>query len=564
MISNPRPSNTAPTVDLARLHPADLKQLPNDGLRVVVERLVRIQQQDRIENQLRYYKPVTEHSKKIHLSKAHTIGVGGGNGSSKTESALVEIVALSTGIFPDCLYNEFKEKFTGPRQQRVVLESLTTTFHAVILPKLQWWKWTGLPPVGGERGHYGWIPKDCLKDQSWERSWSEKDRLLRFYCRDPENPDRVLGESSIQFMSHDQNPSSFASGDFDDVLHDEPPNHAIWVENQARTMRKNGRCLLAMTWPDDPGISVDWVFDEIYDKGQPGPNKDPEIDWFELYTTDNPHLDQVSIRRQMSQWSEEMRSVRIYGRPIRFSNRVHPLFTDVAQHWCFQCNRPIVSDGRGCSGCGGSDVEPYCHVKEFDHQTGWPCLWVVDPHPRKPIMFAWVMVDPADDLWVVAEGEVDGEPADVKARVEEIEEEMGLHTVIRLMDPNMGRSPGSVTRRSITWQDEFNEAGLRCDLADDSELGRKRINEYLKPDPHRRQPRIHWHSRCQNSIYQFKRFTWDEFRRRDEKDLKQVPRAKYDDYPAIMRYAANYNPNFRFLRGGAPILGRSGKRRGAY
>lgn len=558
----------ARTFDISVLHAADLKRLPNDGLAVAMQRLVSISQQDRMERGLLYYRPVTEHAERMHRSLAHTIGIGGGNGSSKTESALVELVALSTGVFPNCLRDAFRAKFTGPRQQRIVLESLTTTFHGVILPKLQWWRWTGLAPVGGNRGHWGWIPKDCLKDGSWDRAWSEKNRTLTFWCRDPDAPDRILGESTIQFMSHDQDPSAAASGDFDDVLHDEPPRHAMWVENQARTMRKGGRCLLAMTWPDDPGISVDWVFDEIYDRGQPGPNKSPDVDWFEFHTVDNPHLDQASIERQMSSWSAEMTAVRIYGRPVRFSNRVHPLFTDVAQHWCFVCNRVVIpgrGDGRfACQTCGSEDIEAFNHVAEFDHSPAWPTIWVVDPHPRKPIMFAWVAIDPSDDLWVVAEGEVDGSPADVRARVEEIEEEYGLTAAVRLMDPNMGASPGSVARRGITWQDEFAEAGLFCELGDDSELGRKRINEYLRPDDHRHQPRLHFHRRCTNAVYQFKRFTWDEFRRRDEKDLKQTPRAKYDDYPAMLRYVANYDPVFRFLRGGAPVLTRPGHRRGAY
>jgi hypothetical protein len=43
---------------------------------------------------------------------------------------------------------------------------------------------------------------------------SNKLRMLRVLCRDPHNPDKVLGESTIQFMSLDQDPTDFASGDF--------------------------------------------------------------------------------------------------------------------------------------------------------------------------------------------------------------------------------------------------------------------------------------------------------------------------------------------------------------
>src|SRR5690606_7905222 len=100
--------------------------------------------------------------------------------------------------------------------------------------------------------------------------------------RDPDDPNHVLGESFIQFCSHDQDPADFASGDYEIVLHDEPTKYAIWIENKARTMRVDGRMMMAMTWPDDPAIPVDWIFDELYEPGSPGPLKSPEHEWIEL------------------------------------------------------------------------------------------------------------------------------------------------------------------------------------------------------------------------------------------------------------------------------------------
>lgn len=161
--------------------------------------------------------------------------------------------------------------------------------------------------------------------------------MLRLLYRDPANPDRVVGESTIQFMSYDQDPSDFASGDFHFILHDEPPKLAIWQENRARVMRVDGTLMVAMTWPDDPSISVDWIFDELYEKAQPGVDQDPHIAWFDLYTTDNPNLRQDAVAERASQMGEGERAARIFGQPIRLSNRVHPLFTDTQHWWCFQC-----------------------------------------------------------------------------------------------------------------------------------------------------------------------------------------------------------------------------------
>ncbi len=351
----------------------------------------------------------------------------------------------------------------------------------------------------------------------------------------------MLGESTIQFMSVDQDASDFASGDFHIVLHDEPPTHAIWRENQARTMRVNGRMLLAMTWPDDPSIPVDWLFDELYEPANEGAKNKK---WINLWTTENKHLDQAAVSAQMEDWSDNVSQVRIYGKPIRFSNRIHSLFTDQDDWWCFRCGTTATVDAGKCIKCGSSTVSSFNHVGDFEVHPSWPSVWVLDPHPRKPHMYQWWQVDPSDDIWMVATGECDGEPRAVRDDVYETEKRLGLNVRRRLIDPNMGRSPSSATKRHIVWQDEFDAVGLNCDLADDSDVGRGRFNEYLEPDPMTMAPRVHIHPRCTRAIFQIKRFVWDEFGPRSDRDSKQVPKPKNDDDPAMIRYFLNSDPTF--------------------
>ncbi len=550
-------------VDVTKLSARDVAKLPQDELRHVIQTVIEMQKADRKQNQLLYYTPASPKALEFHKSDARTRGLGGGNRSSKTESCLAEICAMMTGVMPDSIREYVQPRFRGPINVRIAMESLTTVLHPIMLPKLMWWKWTGIDQPGGARGHWGWIPKACLIDGSWDKSWSEKLRTLNVLCRDPDKPDIVLGESQLQCMSYDQDPTDFASGTFHIVMHDEPPPYPIWRENQSRTLDVDGQILLAMTWPDDPAIAVDWIFDEIYDKGKPTPNKDPTIDWFDLYTLDNIHLDAEAVAAKTESWSDEQKRVRLYGQPIRFSNRIHPLFTDHDTTWCFHCGKTIIAVRGRCPSCEGEDFIAFNHVQEFDTAHHWPTLFLLDPHPRKPHMFSWVQVDPSDDLWQVAEAQVDGDPAEVAKVIFEMEESLGLTVAVRLVDPNMGRSPASA-RRNITWQDEFEEANLPCDLADDSDVGRARVNEFLKPDPYRLQPRLHVHSRCSVTIYQMKRYSWDEHKLRVDRDVKQKPRNKYDDYPTLLKYALNHEPRFTWLHQGAPIIQRSGKRRGAY
>jgi hypothetical protein len=122
----------------------------------------------------------------------------------------------------------------------------------------------------------------------------------------------------------------------------------------------------------------------------------------------------------------------------------------------------------------------------------------------------------------------------------------------RLIDPNMGASPSSSDREK-TWQSELEQAGLRCELADDTDVGRKMINEYLKVDRRTRRPRLMIHNRCQQTIYQMKRYVWDNYRNQDERDLKTKPRDKYDDYPTMLKYLLNSAPAFKLLMSGGEV-----------
>ena len=542
----------------------DLACLSDDDFRAQFADILTLAQNDRRENQLVLYRPASPTAMAIHEATAHVLGIGGGNRSGKTEIQLVEIAMAMTGVFARLLAHLRHQKFRGPINCRLVVESLTTTLHPTILPKLQYWKWNGTDKPGGERGHWGWIPRWCLKAGDWDKSWSEKLRTLTVLCRDPEDLNRVVGESTLQFMSRDQDASDFASGEFHIVGHDEPPTLAIWRESEARVMSVNGRLLVAMTWPDDPSIPVDWLYDEVYEPGKQGLR---DRAWFEIYTTDNKNLDQTAIAKMASNWSTETRQVRLYGQPIRFSNRVHPLFTDMTQHWCFSCGKTVHANENAaatgsddtlvCEDCGGQSVCEFNHVKEFIHGDRWPAIWLLDPHPRKAHMFMWACVDPSDDIWVVADGAEPGDPTDVKKFCDRTERDLALNVAIRIIDPNMGRSPSS-SKRDTVWQDDFDRAGLVTSLADDGEGGRAALNTYLKPDSGRWQPRIHIHPRCRQTIFQLKRYVWADYKLASERAQRQNPRDKDDDYPTLIKYLMNLNPTFAMLAGIGTVIRRPG------
>lgn len=552
------------SIDLVGLKAGDFAKMSQAQFQQTLEKILEVQAMDRKESQIYYYQPASEESRQVHESSAYIVGVGGGNRSSKTETVLAQLVALATGCIPESVFDDIYPKFRGPINVRVCIESLTTVLHPIMLPKLQWYKWTGIDQQGGEKGHWGRVPRDCLKSGAWEKSWSEKLRTLTVLCRDPLKRDKVIGESIIQFMSYDQDWSDFASGTFHHVMHDEPPPYMIWKENRARTLDVNGTTYLVMTWPDDPAINVDWVFDEVYEKGLPGPQKDPAVDWIVLNTLKNKTLDAAGIMTNTKGWSAETKSVKLDGMPIRFSNRVHPLFTDLQTWWSVPAQKVIHPINGRCPETMSEDIVEFNHVRDFEISSAWPTVFLLDPHPRKPHMGLFVQIDPSDDYWVCGEIIIAGECEQVQEAKENFEERYNLYTALSLIDPNMGRSPSSARDRDVCWQDEFTDVGLRTELADDSSVGRGRLNEYLKPDRYTLQPRIHIHPRCQQTIWQTKRYIWDDYKVGTDKDQKQKPKDKYDDFPTLLKYLMNYQPTFSRLKRGAEVWTRPGTRKGAY
>jgi hypothetical protein len=360
-------------------------------------------------------------------------------------------------------------------------------------------------------------------------------------------------------MSVDQDPEDMASDEFHIIMHDELPKLAQWRETEARVMAVGGRIMLAMTWPDDATTNCEWVHDEILERdGEP----DSGVEVALLDTTENQNIDQEAIAIKSRGWDEETRNVRIRGGHVRFSNLVHPLFTDHDSWWCFDCNKPTLgvrqeypAERDICGHCNGPSLVRYNHVEEFDHDAWWPVVYLIDPHPRKPHFLLWIATDPNDDYHVIAEAEVDGDPTNCYERSRTIESALSLNVVRRIIDPRMGRSPSS-TDRQTTWQDSFDEAGLRCDTAPfvENSIAQRMINVWLTPDRDTHRPRIRFHRRCDRTTFQFKRFCWDDWKKGSDNDQKQKVKDRNDDAPGLVRYFSNLGPTFDSLDRGYEVI----------
>ena len=535
-----------------------LKTLPLDEMLRLGQELQQIKDTARQEEQLLFYQPVSEEARKFHLSITQKRVALGGNGSGKSESNLVDMIIALTGVIPCSLEDDYpREKLRPPISARLIVQSLTSTWEQTIKPKLQWDHWTGL--ADGKRGHWGWIPKRFLIKGKWEESWSERYRTLT-----------LTNGSTLQVMSHGQEVGDFASASVHDIRVDEGPKSSVWRENMMR-LREGGYIALAMTPPDDQSASWDaaWVYDELYEKGLPGPNKDPDIESFTFFTEDNKYLADDFISKIGKGLTREQKEVRFHGRFMHLGGRVYPTYSDRTQWWCFECNNIVMVDARKCVACGSLDVVDFCHLVEpFAEAYSWPCVYLLDPHPRKPYMMSWVTIDPFDDWWAVAELDIDADLVFVAKKVFDLESDLSLNIAQRIIDPNMGRSQAhNAGRRHITVAEECAAVGLRCNdsVSDDRTVGKMRVSERLKPDPKTRKPRFHLFNNCATGNRQLNKWSWDEWARysSEERDPKQRMQEKNSDYPILFGYLGNFNPTFSSLKWGGQPIRRTG-RVGAY
>jgi hypothetical protein len=95
-------------------------------------------------------------------------------------------------------------------------------------------------------------------------------------------------------------------------------------------------------------------------------------------------------------------------------------------------------------------------------------------------------------------------------------------------------------------------------------VGRRVFNEYLQPDPVTKQPRYRVDPRCVQTIYQLKRYAWDDFKRSADKGQKQRTKAKHDDFPTMLKYLVNSAPSFRGLQQRGATYVPTGRRHHGY
>lgn len=413
------------------------------------------------------YKPNSPMHQQFHESTKVGRILRGGNRSGKSVAGTVECVWRATGRHP------YQKTHELPVRGRIVTVDRDAGMKQIILPLLK-----------------QWTPPSELKNGSWEDSWSNSDKVLRF-----------RNGSEIEVKTHQQEVDSFAGVPRHFIWFDEECPQAIFNECRLRLIDYNGIWCMTMT----PVEGQDWIFDRFIVTA----NKN--VDMFEVDIADNPHLNKQALELLDEDLDEDEKKVRRQGIFVPKGGLVLKEF-DYSRH--------VIDGGRPVP-------------------RGWSIYVSIDHGFNAPTAILWHAVSPNKD--VVTFHEIYKNKTVIKVFVEWIKAynlSMGFEPILYMGDPSMSQKNGISGTSALQ---EYRRHGIPLMQAPKDVPGRiNKMNEYLKYDK--------WHitTDCPNTIkeargYAFKIYTSAKIA--DRNNVREEPNKKNDHTMDSSGYFFNYMPH---------------------
>ena len=311
------------------------------------------------------------------LCMAPIVGVSGGNRSSKTVTGTIKGIIKSTGELPDSLkeyahifedvVNRAKNKFIKGRVTAVDNKQL----NRVVIPTWQ-----------------TWIPREYLKDGSWEKSYRKEFDLLTLYRKGKPC-------ATVEFLTNTQDVDSAQGGDLDWATFDEEPERAKYKETLLRFGTAE-RLDIEIDWTPTKGLTwaTDLFHDGIYGEEDEDEIRTDDAQLFKLTTVTNRFVNPETIVKIMDAFAkvasyDEMK-MRLLGDAISLSGLIYGnLFTK------------------------DHVIEPFEITKEFIVYRG------LDPHMVKPSVCVELAVDRMENYYVIGTYAREAVTADIKKDLKE-------------------------------------------------------------------------------------------------------------------------------------------------
>lgn len=430
------------------------------------------------------------HAKQLpfHKAKEKTRVVLGGNRSGKTECGTMEAWFHASGDYPD--WYPMANRFKDPTRGRIIVTDFKKGGGEVLEPKL--------------------------------RKWFPKDRILKWqYCMGHLEKIHVRhisgGTSYIDILTHEQDDMVFEGWSGHWAWFDEPPPQSKFIATKRGLVDFDGVAWLTLT-----PISEPWIFDSLIGRAD-------ERVWTTVMTIyDNPYLTPAAIEEYAAMMPEEEREARLHGKFRHLVGRVY------------------------------KDLDDSVHLIDIDKfekifSKSWPVWFVLDPADRREQHGIWATCSPMGDIYVFDEYFKKGT---IKETAKEVIEREGIRwklqqeQIFRILDPNKGNTPNSVTGLKLV--DEFALVNLyfQATVNDDIRMGHLAVMEKLSYDKKRpigvdNHPKLYFVRETTRECWsQMNKYIWDDWRgvNKDNRSKKEVPKDINKDMPDCVRYLVMSNP----------------------
>ena len=351
--------------------------------------------------------------------------------------------------------------------------------------------------------------------------------------------------SKIEFKSYDQKREAFQGDDLDGIWNDEETPFDIYKEQRMRLIDRDGEMIFTLTALKGVTELISELFDEhevirseyseLIDEHVPRHIQKNGAQFFMLWTTENPHVDQNRLTEDMKFLSRSELKSRILGIPVNLSGRIFP-----------QYNRLI-------------------HLVPWDAipKRQVTLYHVLDPHDRKPWAMSWWAVDKRNTAYCVREypwkknfNEMTSDDKtyeDYAQVIRDIEEELfdiyGRTVHKRIIDPNFGNATVQLAKRiegnaKTTPVKELKRLGFRFeDGYDNLESGHLQVRKLLAYSEKDGQivshPKLYVYEECQNTDRHLSRYSHKDLEAGDgDERAKPQLTQKYKDFCDLVRYGS--------------------------
>ena len=395
-----------------------------------------------------------------------------------------------------------EQRFSGPTMGRVVVTDYRVGCREVLEPKIKRW----------------FAQEDIVKI---DRTMGN---ISKVHVRHITG-----GISTFDVLTHEQDSNVFEGWSGHWAWFDEPPPRDKYIATLRGLVDFDGRIWITATPITEP-----WLHDEIVLNVQ-------RKAWHKAVSIfDNPHLSRKAIEEFMVSLTPEEKEARIHGKFLHLTGRVYGEF-DTNVHLL--------------------ENLPKGHEE-------WPVYFVLDPADRRPHHAIWAKVDPMNRVWIfdelVYKGTIEATSKEIVVR--ERTKKIKTEDVIRILDPNKGRTPSAATGLKLI--DEFAKHGVyfTANVNDDLALGHLSVKERLSFSKEKGIfPTIYFiRDTTRECVKQMLSYVWEDWRGRNAsgRSEKEVPKDINKDMPDCVRYLCMSKPTWfnPRMRGdyGVPKLGFTG------